>query len=125
MTTTLVVHLALTMAVPGLTFGVLFPGQMAFAAQVVGAVLLFSMANMGLGNLNAIALSPFRHVAGMASTAVIAAATVLAVGVAAPLGLMFDGTPVPLPVGVAVLLAAAILLMQIMPRDVSVISPSA
>lgn len=124
-TATFLVHLALTLVVLGLIRTGMLPGQMEFAAYVVWAVSVFSMANIVFGNLNAIALAPLGHMAGMASSIVIATSTVLAVGVAAPLGLMFDGTPVPLLAGVAVLLALAVGLMQLMPRDGRVVSPLA
>ena len=114
---TFVAQLVITLIVLTLIFYGLLPGQLAFAAYVVWAVSVFSMANIVFGNLNAIALAPLGHLAGLASSVVIATATVFAVGVAAPLGLLFDGTPVPLLAGVAVLLALAIGLMQLMPRE--------
>ena len=124
-TLTFLAQLGITVIVLVLIRSAILPDQYAFAAYVVWAVSVFSMANIVFGNLNAIALAPLGHIAGLASSVVIAAATVLAVAVAAPLGLMFDGTPVPLLVGVTVLLALAIGLMQMMPKDVRVISPSA
>lgn len=124
-TLTFLAQLGITVIVLVLIRSAILPDQYAFAAYVVWAVSVFSMANIVFGNLNAIALAQLGHIAGLASSVVIAAATVLAVAVAAPLGLMFDGTPVPLLVGVAVLLALAIGLMQMMPKDVRVISPSA
>ena len=124
-TLTFLAQLGITVIVLVLIRSAILPDQYAFAAYVVWAVSVFSMANIVFGNLNAIALAPLGHIAGLASSIVIAAATVLAVAVAAPLGLMFDGTPVPLLVGVTVLLALAIGLMQMMPKDVRVISPSA
>lgn len=120
---TFLVQLTITLVVLGLTRSGVLPAPYAFAAYVIWAVSVFSMANIVFGNLNAIALAPLGHIAGLASSIVIATATVLAVGVAAPLGMMFDGTPVPLLAGVAVLLALAIGMMQIMPRDTKAISP--
>ena len=122
-TLTFLVQLAITLVVLGLIRSGVLPAPYAFAAYVIWAVSVFSMANIVFGNLNAIALAPLGHIAGLASSVVIATATVLAVGVAAPLGMMFDGTPVPLLAGVAVLLALAIGMMQIMPRDTKAISP--
>ena len=124
-TLTFLVQLGITLVVLVLTQSGVLPAPYAFAAYVIWAVSVFSMANIVFGNLNAIALAPLGHIAGLASSVVIATATVLAVGVAAPLGLMFDGTPVPLLVGVAVLLTLAIGLMQMMPRDARVTIPSA
>ncbi len=122
---TFAAQLAITILVLGLTRSGFLPATYAFAAYVIWAVSVFSMANIVFGNLNAIALAQLGHLAGLASSVVIATATILAVGVAAPLGLMFDGTPVPLLAGVAVLLLLAIGLMQAMPREAKVIKPSA
>lgn len=124
-TLTFLIQLVITVIVVGLTRSAVLPAPHAFAAYVIWAVSVFSMANIVFGNLNAIALADLGHLAGLASSVVIATATVLAVGVAAPLGLMFDGTPVPLLAGVAMLLTLAIGLMQLMPQDARVVSPSA
>ena len=117
-------QLAITLVVLGLTGRGILPANYAFAAYVIWAVSVFSMANIVFGNLNTIALAHLGHLAGLASSVVIASATVLAVGVAAPLGLMFDGTPVPLLSGVTALIATAIGLMQFMPQEAKPIKPS-
>jgi MFS transporter, DHA1 family, multidrug resistance protein len=116
-TATFLSHLAVTLLVLLLIQGSFLSKDGAFAAYVIWAISVFWMANIAFGNLNAIALTPLGHLAGMASSIVIATSTVLAVGVAAPLGLLFDGTPVPLLSGVAVLLMLAIGLMLLMPKD--------
>ena len=121
---TFLAQLLVTVIVLSLIYGNLLPARFSFAAYVVWAVSVFSMANIVFGNLNSIALAHLGHMAGLASSVVIASATVLAVGVAAPLGLMFDGTPVPLLAGVAVLLVLAIGLMQVMPSDNAATRPS-
>lgn len=124
-TATFLVQLMVTLLVLVLLQSGALPDQLIFAAYVIWAVSVFSMANIVFGNLNAIALAPLGHLAGLASSVVIATATVLAVGVAAPLGLMFDGTPVPLLAGIATLLVLAIGLMQLMPREARAIIPLA
>lgn len=60
---------------------------------------VFFQAGLTLGNLNALALEPMGHIAGMAASLVTAIATVGAVLIAAPIGLQFDGTPLPLALG--------------------------
>lgn len=87
-----------------------------FALYIAWTISVFFMAGLTLGNLNAIALEPMGHVAGMAASATGAIATVLSVVIAAPIGLMFDGTPVPLAASIALLCAASVALMQRMPR---------
>jgi DHA1 family bicyclomycin/chloramphenicol resistance-like MFS transporter len=65
------------------------------------------VAGIAIGNMNAIALEPMGHIAGMASSVISAVFTVASVFIAAPIGQMFDGTMVPLSVGVLVLGCAA------------------
>jgi DHA1 family bicyclomycin/chloramphenicol resistance-like MFS transporter len=77
------------------------PEALRFPAFLVWQVGSFSLAGLAIGNLQAIAMQPLGHIAGMAASVISAVSTVLAVAVAAPIGLAFDGTPVPLTVGVA------------------------
>jgi MFS transporter, DHA1 family, multidrug resistance protein len=123
-TITFITQLCITLVILALTTSGAMPEGLAFATYVIWQVTVFSMANVAFGNLMAIALQPLGHLAGLASSIVIATATILAVGVAAPLGLMFDGTPVPLLAGVSVLLAFAVALMWLMPRERAVVTPS-
>jgi DHA1 family bicyclomycin/chloramphenicol resistance-like MFS transporter len=71
---------------------------------------------MTLGNLNALAMEPMGHRAGMAASVVGSVSTVLAVAIAAPVGQLFDGTALPLTTGVLVCVSAAFVLMQGMGR---------
>jgi DHA1 family bicyclomycin/chloramphenicol resistance-like MFS transporter len=72
---------------------------------------VFFMIGMTFGNLIALALQPLGHIAGMGASMISAISTVLAVFIGGPLGLAFDGTPVPLVSGVAVLAGLACLLL--------------
>ena len=54
------------------------------------------MAGVTMGNLNAIAMEPMGHIAGMAASVIGSIATVLAAAIAAPIGLLFDGSITPL-----------------------------
>ena len=93
-------------------------GQITLSAVVLLVLLLGSLPFWGflgfmiaqffsigflLGNLNALALEPMGHVAGMAASVMGGVSTVAAALVATPLAYVHDGTP--LPVAVAVLLA--------------------
>lgn len=60
-------------------------------------------AGLTLGNLQALALQPLGHIAGFGASVTIAASTIIAVFVGGPIGLAFDGTPIPLVIGVAIL----------------------
>lgn len=101
------------------------PDWLYFPVYLSWTISIFFMAGLVFGNLNALSLEPLGHIAGMASSLVMAISTVLAVGIAAPLGLLFDGTPLPLMAGVAVLLTLASVLMRMMPKSDKAITPSA
>ncbi|MDP1667704.1 MFS transporter [Phaeovulum sp.] len=83
------------------------PAGVAFAAFFVWAVSLFFMAGVTFGNLNALAMQHLGHLAGMTASVVMAVSTVLAVAIAAPIGLAFNGTPLPVVLGALVASAAA------------------
>ncbi|MEZ5779664.1 MAG: multidrug effflux MFS transporter [Paracoccaceae bacterium] len=87
-------------------------GWPAFAAFFLWATSVFFMAGLTFGNLNALALQKMGHIAGMAASIVSAISTVLAVAIAAPLGLLFNGTPLPVVSGVALCSTLAWLLMR-------------
>ena len=69
-----------------------------------------------VANLNAIAMEPMGHIAGMAASVIGAVSTVLGAAIASPLGLLFDGTPLPLVAVVLVMCLVASVLMQAMKR---------
>jgi DHA1 family bicyclomycin/chloramphenicol resistance-like MFS transporter len=81
----------------------LWPDAAYFWAYLFWTTTVFFMTGLTMGNLNALALEPVGHIAGMAASLVSALSTVFAVVLAVPLGLAFDGTPVPLMIGVTVL----------------------
>ncbi len=80
----------------------LAPEAAAFPLFLGWAMSVMFMAGVTFGNLNALALEPLGHIAGTAASVVGAGSTVLAVAVAVPLGMAFDGTPLPLMAGVLV-----------------------
>ncbi len=90
-----------------LLLGPLPPG-LNFAGFLVWAMCLFAVISLTMGNLNTIALEPLGHIAGMAASCLSALSTVGAVIIAVPIGLAFDGTPVPLILSVAALMVAAL-----------------
>jgi DHA1 family bicyclomycin/chloramphenicol resistance-like MFS transporter len=87
-----------------------------FLIYYIWTVCLFSMLGFTIGNLNALALQPMGHIAGTASSVMSATATLLGGALGAPLGLAFNGTPVPLAAGILVLGLVAWGLMRIMPK---------
>lgn len=70
----------------------------------------FFAIGLTLGNLNALALEPLGHIAGTASSVIAAVATVGSLFIAVPIGLAFNGTPVPWAAGVTACALLAYLL---------------
>ena len=87
------------------------PDGLQFPVYLVWQTTIFFQAALTLGNINALAMEPLGHVAGMAASVVGALATVGSVILTIPVGLAFDGTPLPLLTGVLVAVCAARVLM--------------
>jgi DHA1 family bicyclomycin/chloramphenicol resistance-like MFS transporter len=87
------------------------PEPWGFYAFFVYMCAAFFMVGLTFGNLNALALEDLGHIAGLAAAVVGALSTVGAVLIAVPVGLSYDGTPVPLVGGVAICSTLAFLLM--------------
>ncbi|MBT0956927.1 multidrug effflux MFS transporter [Alphaproteobacteria bacterium KMM 3653] len=86
----------------------------------LGVFLLWTASAFGtlgfmVGNLNALAMQPLGHVAGMAATVISAATTLLAGAISVPIALSFDGTPRPLLLGCAVLAICVFGLSRVLP----------
>ncbi|MYM53903.1 multidrug effflux MFS transporter [Thalassovita mangrovi] len=77
---------------------------------------VFFQTGLTLGNLNAITMEPLGHIAGTAASVSGGVATVIGAGIAAPVGLAFNGTPLPLSIGIAVAAAIAWGALQYMRR---------
>ncbi len=92
-------HLVLSVMLAGVWMLDIVPDAAQFPMFVVWQVASFALAGLTIGNLNAIAMQPMGHIAGLAASVISATATILAVAVAAPIGLAFDGTPLPLMLG--------------------------
>lgn len=84
------------------------------AAYVFWTTTVFFMVGLTLGNLNAIALEPMGHVAGLTASVVGAVSTVGSVVFAIPLAMQFDGTPAPIAAGIALFALAAYGIMRIL-----------
>lgn len=90
--------------------------QASFALFVFWQTTVFFMAGVTMGNLNAIAMEPMGHIAGMAASVIGSISTVLAAAIAAPVGLLFDGTLGPLTIGILIMCVLAFGLMVHMGR---------
>jgi DHA1 family bicyclomycin/chloramphenicol resistance-like MFS transporter len=111
-TATFAAQLALTLVCLVAVATNLMPEVLAFPAHLLWSIGLFSMLGLTMGNLNALAMEPVGHIAGLAASVISALATVGSVLLAIPVGLAFDGTLVPLLTGVSVLIATALMLMR-------------
>lgn len=87
-----------------------------FGLFVAWQTSVFFMAGTTLGNLNAIAMEPMGHIAGMAASVIGAVSTVLAAAIAAPIGLLFDGSMAPLTTGILIMCTLGFALMLHMGR---------
>ncbi|TMV68310.1 multidrug effflux MFS transporter, partial [Thioclava sp. BHET1] len=92
------------------------PLWLGFPAYLLWNAGMLWTATFSLGNLNAMALEPLGHIAGMAAAVNGAVATMAGVLIAIPIGLAFDGTPLPLMLADLGLIVAALLLMLTLPR---------
>jgi DHA1 family bicyclomycin/chloramphenicol resistance-like MFS transporter len=80
-------------------------GFWSFLAFMV--VQFFTVATI-FGNLNALALEPLGHVAGVAASVMSGVSTMAAAVIATPIARAFDGTPLPLALGAGGLAAGAL-----------------
>ena len=88
------------------------PTDVMFGAFVFWQTTVFFQAGMTIGNLNAMGMEPMGHMAGTAASVMGAVATILAAVLAIPVGLMFDGTPLPLAIAIFTASVLAVLLMR-------------
>lgn len=102
----------------GLMLALLFAGlppRLEFFILLAWAIGIFMQGGLTIGNLSALALEPMGHIAGMAASLTAALATVGSVVIAAPIGLAFDGTAVPVVTGLLALAAIAAILSRRIP----------
>ncbi len=85
-------------------------GGLHFPVAFIWFTSIFYLAGFGIGNMNAIALEPVGHVAGLAASIITAFSTIGAALLAAPIGQAFDGTIRPLAIGALVLVTIAFIL---------------
>lgn len=88
------------------------PPFLAFPAFFIWSVSVFFMVGLTFGNLTALMLEPLGHLAGLTSSLTQGIATIIGVCIAAPIGLMFNGTTTPLMIGTFVCSTGAFLLMR-------------
>lgn len=79
---------------------------------VYGVIVLFCVGLL-FGNLNALALEPMGHIAGIASAIIGALSNVVAIPLGTLIGQMYNGTLMPMVTGFSILSFAALLIMLI------------
>ena len=87
-------------------------GPWGFPLIVLYFTSVFAMAGLTFGNLNALAMQRMGHIAGMTASVVSALSTVGAVVIAAPVGLAFDGTALPIILATLICSTIAWVLMR-------------
>lgn len=92
------------------------PEALQFPVYLIWQTTVFFQAGLTLGNLNAMAMEPVGHIAGMAASVIGSLATVGSVLLAVPIGLSFDASPLPLFAGVLAAVAVAFTLMKRLDR---------
>lgn len=87
------------------------PQALRFPAFFLWSVGVFMMAGLTFGNLNALAMQGMGHIAGLTASVVAAISTLGAVAIAAPVGLAYGGTAVPVAVSALACSALAWVIM--------------
>jgi MFS transporter, DHA1 family, multidrug resistance protein len=90
----------------------ILPENLAFAMHLIWTIMVFGAMGLQMGNLNALAMEPVGHIAGLAASVSSAISTVASVALAIPVGLAFDGSEIPLMLGVLGFNAAALLVFR-------------
>lgn len=91
--------------------------SLAFPLAFLWLTSIFYLAGFGIGNMNALALEPLGHMAGLASSVITALATIGAALISVPIGLSFDGTILPLAIGVGLCVGSALLILRYVEED--------
>ncbi len=106
------ITLALLNAGLSLLFQLFAPAEFGLNGFLVWSILSFLLMSLSLGNLNALAMEPMGHIAGLAAAIIGATSTLMAVVLAIPIGLAFDGSPLPLVGGHLILYTLAFWLLK-------------
>lgn len=113
---TYVGQVTLTLTVLLLNLTGLLPEVLVFPAHILWSIGIFAMMGLSMGNLNALAMEDLGHIAGFAASVITAVSTVAAVALAVPVGLAFNGTQIPLLIGVSVFSVLSLALIRLVVR---------
>lgn len=90
----------------------LVSSEIPFVFFVLWQCSIFLMIASTMGNLNAMAMEPVGHIAGLAASLIAAISTVLGVLIATPVGQLFDGTLRPMACGLFAMAIIAAMIMR-------------
>lgn len=91
------------------------PPLWAFMAYMLAT---FFCSGLLFGNLNALAMAPMGHIAGVAAAVIGSLSSIVSIAIGTPIGRAYNGTVVPLIAGFALLYSAALVVVTIAePRD--------
>ena len=93
-------------------------GLAGFAPFYVWMIVSFFCIGLTFGNLNALAMEPMGHIAGLAAAVIGSVSTIGAVLIAVPIGLSYDGSVRPLVAAVLICSSLALMLMLSARRQV-------
>ncbi len=85
-----------------------------FPLYFVWQLSVFFMIGLIIGNLNAMAMQPMGHIAGLAASIIGSASTIFGVVIAIPIGLCFKNTPDPLIIGILCLSSLSFLILKLL-----------
>ena len=85
-----------------------------FPLYFVWQLSVFFMIGLIIGNLNAMAMQPMGHIAGLAASIIGSASTIFGVVIAIPIGLSFKNTPDPLIIGILCLSFLSFLILKLL-----------
>ncbi len=108
-------HATLAASAALLAVQAILPADLRFAGFIIWAIVVFGGMGMTMGNLNALALEPLGHIAGLASSVITALSTVLSVVIAIPVGMAFHGTEAPLLAAFVIFGLLSQLVLRFMP----------
>ncbi len=92
-------------------------GAAEFWLYFAWSVTVFALMGFTIGNLNALALEPLGHIAGLAASLMGGIATIIGAAIGAGVGQLYSGTAIPLACAVLVLTLIAAIVMRFMPRE--------
>ena len=104
--------LVLTLSVTFLVIAWQFAGAPPLWTLMLYLVAVFYSIGILFGNMNALALEPMGHIAGLASALIASVTTLISMLVGGYIGASYDGTVLPLTLGFSVLSLVALLTMN-------------